>query len=286
MVPLLTLSSARRVFHRSTSCISRWRRRRPRSCSPRIASRASTIAHGAVVWRSSGNRAGDHRSARSPARSWSAACRRQPCRVLRALRCDCRDADLARPQAQADAQSARRAAACSRRRRHRALSSMVGAGGAFISVPFMTACNVDIRKCVATSAALGLPIASPAPSAIFRRIAATGLAAVFDRLHLPAGALRHRRRQHAGRPVRRARRASLAGRATAPRVCRVALRRCRFFSLEGLCRLIRCSPPRKPSDRGTRGSNRRSPSICATSARFFVRKTSLPMWRKPRSCTT
>lgn len=39
------------------------------------------------------------------------------------------------------------------------VSSMVGAGGAFLSVPFMTACNVNIRHAVATSAALGLPIA-------------------------------------------------------------------------------------------------------------------------------
>ena len=36
---------------------------------------------------------------------------------------------------------------------------MVGAGGAFLTVPFMTACNVPMRNCVATSAALGLPIA-------------------------------------------------------------------------------------------------------------------------------
>ena len=39
------------------------------------------------------------------------------------------------------------------------VSSMVGAGGAFLSVPFMVACNVNMRNCVATSAALGLPIA-------------------------------------------------------------------------------------------------------------------------------
>ena len=39
------------------------------------------------------------------------------------------------------------------------VSSMVGAGGAFLSVPFMTACNIRIHNCVATSAALGLPIA-------------------------------------------------------------------------------------------------------------------------------
>ena len=39
------------------------------------------------------------------------------------------------------------------------VSSMVGAGGAFLSVPFMRACNVPMRHCVGTSAALGLPIA-------------------------------------------------------------------------------------------------------------------------------
>ena len=40
------------------------------------------------------------------------------------------------------------------------VSSMVGAGGAFISVPFMTACSVRIHNAVATSAALGFPIAA------------------------------------------------------------------------------------------------------------------------------
>jgi len=39
------------------------------------------------------------------------------------------------------------------------VSSMVGAGGAFMSVPFMAACNVALRNAVATAAALGLPIA-------------------------------------------------------------------------------------------------------------------------------
>ena len=39
------------------------------------------------------------------------------------------------------------------------LSGLVGVGGAFISVPFMTWCNVKIHKAVATSAALGFPIA-------------------------------------------------------------------------------------------------------------------------------
>jgi uncharacterized protein len=39
------------------------------------------------------------------------------------------------------------------------ISTLVGAGGAFMSVPFMIACNVPIINAVATSAALGLPIA-------------------------------------------------------------------------------------------------------------------------------
>lgn len=39
------------------------------------------------------------------------------------------------------------------------LSSLVGAGGAFVSVPFMTWCNVPIHKAVATSSSLGFPIA-------------------------------------------------------------------------------------------------------------------------------
>ncbi len=40
-----------------------------------------------------------------------------------------------------------------------ALSSLVGAGGAFMSVPFMTWCNVPIHHAVGTAAALGFPIA-------------------------------------------------------------------------------------------------------------------------------
>jgi uncharacterized membrane protein YfcA len=36
---------------------------------------------------------------------------------------------------------------------------LVGAGGGFVSVPFMTWCNVAMHNAVATSAALGFPIA-------------------------------------------------------------------------------------------------------------------------------
>jgi uncharacterized membrane protein YfcA len=39
------------------------------------------------------------------------------------------------------------------------LAGLVGAGGGFISIPFMTWCNVRIHNAVATSASLGFPIA-------------------------------------------------------------------------------------------------------------------------------
>jgi uncharacterized membrane protein YfcA len=39
------------------------------------------------------------------------------------------------------------------------VSGLVGAGGGFVSVPFMTWCNVPMHNAVATSAALGFPIA-------------------------------------------------------------------------------------------------------------------------------
>ena len=39
------------------------------------------------------------------------------------------------------------------------ISALVGAGGGFVSVPFMTWCNVPIHRAVGTSSALGFPIA-------------------------------------------------------------------------------------------------------------------------------
>lgn len=39
------------------------------------------------------------------------------------------------------------------------VSGLVGAGGAFLSVPFMTWCNVKMQNAIGTSAAIGLPIA-------------------------------------------------------------------------------------------------------------------------------
>lgn len=40
------------------------------------------------------------------------------------------------------------------------ISSLVGAGGAFISTPFMVWCNVAMHQAIGTSAALGFPIAA------------------------------------------------------------------------------------------------------------------------------
>lgn len=40
------------------------------------------------------------------------------------------------------------------------IASLVGAGGGFISVPFMVWCNVPMHRAVGTSAALGFPIAA------------------------------------------------------------------------------------------------------------------------------
>jgi uncharacterized membrane protein YfcA len=39
------------------------------------------------------------------------------------------------------------------------LSALVGAGGGFVAVPFMAWCNVNLKNAVATSAAMGFPIA-------------------------------------------------------------------------------------------------------------------------------
>jgi len=58
------------------------------------------------------------------------------------------------------------------------LSGLVGAGGGFISVPFMVAHNVSILNAVATSAALGFPIA--VANTVGYVISGTGLAGLPD----------------------------------------------------------------------------------------------------------
>jgi uncharacterized membrane protein YfcA len=68
------------------------------------------------------------------------------------------------------------------------LSGLVGAGGAFVSVPFMTACNVPIHQAVATSAALGFPIAAANTVGylIGGRALPSALPGAFGYLYLPA----------------------------------------------------------------------------------------------------
>ncbi len=55
------------------------------------------------------------------------------------------------------------------------ISGLVGAGGGFLSVPFMTWCNVALHNAVATSAALGFPIAlANSAGYIFAGLSETG----------------------------------------------------------------------------------------------------------------
>lgn len=71
------------------------------------------------------------------------------------------------------------------------LSGLLGAGGAFMSVPFMTWCNVPIRQAVGTSAALGFPIAlaSTLGYVIAGRHLDATLPGAWGYLYLPALAL-------------------------------------------------------------------------------------------------
>ncbi|MEK8030821.1 sulfite exporter TauE/SafE family protein [Ideonella sp. DXS29W] len=71
------------------------------------------------------------------------------------------------------------------------LSGLVGAGGGFVSVPFMTWCNVPIHNAVATSAALGVPVAvaSTLGYVIGGWSMPAALPGAFGYLYLPALAL-------------------------------------------------------------------------------------------------
>lgn len=68
------------------------------------------------------------------------------------------------------------------------LSGLVGVGGAFVSVPFMTRGNVPIHNAIATSAALGFPIAlaSTAGNLIGGWSLPQALPGAFGYLYLPA----------------------------------------------------------------------------------------------------
>jgi uncharacterized protein len=69
-----------------------------------------------------------------------------------------------------------------------ALSALLGAGGAFLSVPFMVRGNVPVRNAVATSAALGLPIAAAGAVGyvLAGRTVPQIAAGMLGYLHLPA----------------------------------------------------------------------------------------------------
>jgi uncharacterized membrane protein YfcA len=68
------------------------------------------------------------------------------------------------------------------------LSGLVGAGGAFIASPFMTWCNVPMHQVVATSAALGFPVAlaSTAGYLVSGWSLPSALPGAFGYLYLPA----------------------------------------------------------------------------------------------------
>ena len=68
------------------------------------------------------------------------------------------------------------------------ISALVGAGGAFLSVPFMTRCSVPMREAVGTSAALGFPIAlaSSIGYVLGGWSLPTALPGAFGYLYLPA----------------------------------------------------------------------------------------------------
>jgi uncharacterized membrane protein YfcA len=68
------------------------------------------------------------------------------------------------------------------------VSALLGAGGAFMSVPFMTWCNVHPRQAVGTSSALGFPIAaaSTAGYVVAGWNLPAALPGAFGYLYLPA----------------------------------------------------------------------------------------------------
>jgi uncharacterized membrane protein YfcA len=68
------------------------------------------------------------------------------------------------------------------------LSGLVGAGGAFIAAPFMTWCNVPMHQVVATTAAIGFPVAlaSTAGYLVAGASLPAALPGAFGYLYLPA----------------------------------------------------------------------------------------------------
>jgi len=68
------------------------------------------------------------------------------------------------------------------------LSSLLAAGGAFLSIPFLAWCNVPLRRAIGTAAANGFPIAlAGSVGYVLQGLRAQGLpAASFGFVYLPA----------------------------------------------------------------------------------------------------
>jgi uncharacterized membrane protein YfcA len=68
------------------------------------------------------------------------------------------------------------------------VSGLVGIGGGSLSVPFMVFCNVEMRRTIGTSAAIGFPIAIAGACSyvINGLVASTGVPYTLGYLHLPA----------------------------------------------------------------------------------------------------
>ena len=69
-----------------------------------------------------------------------------------------------------------------------ALSSLVAAGGAFLSIPFLAWCNVPLRRAIGTAAAIGFPIALAGSAGyVLNGLRASGLPeGSLGYIHLPA----------------------------------------------------------------------------------------------------
>ena len=207
---------------RAPAC--RWRsaRRPARSCSRRSSSARAHHARGAVAWpvvRRDGAGARRRLAARAADRERAAGAGHG--RHLRRLHLVRRVPDGAQP---ADRTPTRELPGSAGHVRHgrgdRARSRAWSAPAARSSpVPFMTRCNVKMHTAVATSAALGVPIAVAATIGyVLAGLAQDRPAAVLDRLRLPARAgRRSRSRARCSRRSARASRTRCRSRACATR---------------------------------------------------------------------
>ncbi len=115
------------------------------------------------------------------------------------------------------------------------IAGMVGTGGAFLAVPFMTRCNVRLHAAVATSAAMSIPVAIFAAAGfIIAGCEQARAPALRDRVRLRSRARCHRDHEHAPRAARRAHGARVAGRSLAACVCGDAVLPRGLYVVEGV----------------------------------------------------